>query len=126
MSFEPLPTVLTQHGQGSNSLGTSPSDGNSVILLLSVSWASSASTSSAERIGRGLLEKLDDTARASGGLRRFRYLNYASPVQDPLKSYGEDNLEMLRNVSARYDPSGMFQRRVPGGFKLWEDPSVNP
>lgn len=126
MSFEPLPTVLTQHGQGTNSLGTSPSDGNSVILLLSVSWASSTSTSSAEHIGRGLLDKLDETARASCGLRRFRYLNYASPVQDPLKSYGEENLEMLRNVSARYDPSGMFQRRVPGGFKLWEDPSVNP
>lgn len=118
MSFEPLPTVLTKHGQGTNLLGTSPSDGNSVILLLSVSWSNSASTRSAERIGRTLLDELDETARTSGGLRRFRYLNYASPTQDPLRSYGEDNLEMLRNVSARYDPTGMFQRRVPGGFKL--------
>ncbi|ETS82461.1 hypothetical protein PFICI_04337 [Pestalotiopsis fici W106-1] len=126
MTFEPLPTIMTRHGEKKNSLGTSPSDGNGVILLISVSWSNSASTLSAERIGRELIYKLDDAACTVDKLRKFRYLNYASPAQDPLKSYGEDNLAMLRNVSRHSDPQGMFQTRVPGGFKLWEDSLAKP
>ncbi|KAF7516107.1 hypothetical protein G7054_g14288 [Neopestalotiopsis clavispora] len=121
MTLEPLPTIMTQRGEGANSLGTSPSDGNRVILLLSVSWSSSASTPSATRVGRALLDKLDETANALGQLSRFRYLNYASPTQHPLEGYGRENLEVLRNVSTRYDPGGIFQITVPGGFKLWEE-----
>jgi len=28
-------------------------------------------------------------------------------------------VEFLRRVSRRYDRRGVFQRLVPGGFKLW-------
>ncbi|KAH9998550.1 FAD binding domain protein [Xylariaceae sp. FL0662B] len=118
MSFEPLPTVLTQHGASDNVLGTSPSDGNSVILLLSVSWAEVSSTAFAQDTGKALVVAMDNAASQFGGLRKFKYLNYADPSQDPLGSYGEYNLEFLRKVSAKYDRDGMFQNRVPGGFKL--------
>lgn len=51
-------------------------------------------------------------------MRKWRYLNYAAQDQDPLGSYGEENLARLRAVSGKFDPRGMFQRNVPGGFKL--------
>ena len=36
----------------------------------------------------------------------------------PLESYGKANVQLLRNVSAKYDPQGVFQYMVPGGFKI--------
>ncbi|KAK9798013.1 putative FAD-binding PCMH-type domain-containing protein [Seiridium cardinale] len=119
LTFEPLPTVMTQHGEGTNSLGTSKSDGNGVILLVSISWINSDSTAAAEQFGLMLLGELDEAARGLGGLHDFKYMNYADPRQDPLSTYGEANLDFLRSISVQYDPEGIFQTRVPGGFKLW-------
>ena len=48
----------------------------------------------------------------------FVYLNYAGDFQDPLVSYGEASVDFMRRVSTEYDPHGMFQSLVPGGFKL--------
>ena len=62
---------------------------------------------------------LEACAEAKGLLLKFQYLNYAAPFQAPLEAYGEDNLRFLRAVSEKYDPKGVFQKRVPGGFKLW-------
>jgi hypothetical protein len=53
-----------------------------------------------------------------GGLLEWRYLNYADKSQDPLASYGEGNVRLLREVAARYDPEGVFQRFCSGGFKV--------
>ncbi|KAI1259890.1 hypothetical protein F5Y18DRAFT_432862 [Xylariaceae sp. FL1019] len=49
----------------------------------------------------------------------FIYLNYAADFQDPIGSHGAENKEKLQDVSRRYDPEGLFQKRVPGGFKLF-------
>lgn len=48
----------------------------------------------------------------------FRYLNYAHPLQDPISSYGAENVALLKRASAKYDPKGFFQKKVTGGFKL--------
>lgn len=52
------------------------------------------------------------------GIVPFQYLNYAAPFQDPLANYGDMSHHMLREVSKKYDPDQVFQRLVPGGFKL--------
>lgn len=48
----------------------------------------------------------------------FRYLNYSDISQDPLRTYGESNVKQMQKVAIKYDPTGIFQRRVPGGFKI--------
>lgn len=48
----------------------------------------------------------------------FEFANYAAWFQDPMASYGAENLEFLREVSRKYDPSGLFQKAVRGGYKL--------
>lgn len=48
----------------------------------------------------------------------FAYLNYADKTQDPISTYGEENIAFLRNVSAKYDPNQILQTRLPGGFKI--------
>ncbi|KAI9748130.1 MAG: hypothetical protein M4579_007307, partial [Chaenotheca gracillima] len=51
----------------------------------------------------------------------FLYSNYALPSQDPIASYGRASQARLRAVARRYDPQQVFQRLVPGGFKLYRD-----
>lgn len=48
----------------------------------------------------------------------FIYLNYAYPFQNPLGSYGPENTQHIRDVATAYDSNGVFQRRIPGGFKI--------
>jgi FAD/FMN-containing dehydrogenase len=45
-------------------------------------------------------------------------MNYASQFQDVVASYGKENQERLKRVARKYDPTGVFQRLVPGYFKL--------
>ncbi|ETS03751.1 FAD-binding domain-containing protein [Trichoderma reesei RUT C-30] len=120
-AFEPLPSVMLSHAAatGGNILGLSPEDGNAVILLFSALWPNSSSNDAVYQKGRDAFTVVKEVAERKGVLRKFEYLNYAGPHQSPLASYGADNLEFLRRVSNKYDPTGVFQRKVPGGFKLW-------
>ena len=63
-------------------------------------------------------ESLEEYAREIGGLEKFVDLNYADASQDPLRSFGEENVEFIRRAAEKYDPSGVFQKRFPGGFKI--------
>jgi hypothetical protein len=118
IALEPLPAVISARGAGKNALGTTVEDGNSVVLLISAFWTDPSATEVMKEQGQRLAGQVQGMVRDMGLERRFVYANYAGPDQRPLESYGEGNLEFLRKVAKEYDPSGFFQRRVPGGFKL--------
>jgi hypothetical protein len=46
------------------------------------------------------------------------YLNYADKDQDPLTGYGADQVAFMKDVASKYDPNGVYQRLLPGGFKI--------
>ncbi len=119
LAFEPLPTAFVAYGAGKNSLGTSPADGNSMVLLVSALWPDSASNPQVHAKATELMSNLDGAAQEMGLLKGFVYVNYADWSQKPFESYGEQNVEFLRQTARKYDPKGVFQRRVPGGFKLF-------
>lgn len=48
----------------------------------------------------------------------WEYLNYADESQNPLASYGSENVKKLREIALRYDPQQVFQKLCRGGFKL--------
>ncbi|KAI3329680.1 hypothetical protein F4824DRAFT_516653 [Ustulina deusta] len=52
------------------------------------------------------------------GILPWLYMNYADKSQPVLQSYGPDNVRRMKQVAAKYDPKGVFQRLCPGGFKL--------
>ena len=64
------------------------------------------------------LKQVKAMAIAVGKFNEYVYLNYALPSQDPISGYGADNKAALKAASAKYDPNGVFQNLVPGGFKL--------
>lgn len=48
----------------------------------------------------------------------FVYMNDASRDQNPLASYGSDNVAKLKDVSQKYDPKQIFQTLQNSGFLL--------
>ena len=55
---------------------------------------------------------------AFGMDNQYVNFNFAGKFQNPLASYGAENLDFMRQVAAKYDPEHVFQQLVPGGFKL--------
>ncbi|KAM0716197.1 hypothetical protein Q7P37_007642 [Cladosporium fusiforme] len=64
------------------------------------------------------VQKIKAYAKSIGANEDFIYLPYAKAVQDPLASYGAENVRFMKSVSNHYDPKRFFQRMVPGGFKI--------
>lgn len=60
----------------------------------------------------------ETVAKKYGTYHPFLYINYASPSQNPLCGYGVDNFNFLKATAAKYDPHGVFQKLMPGGFKV--------
>ncbi|KAH7312505.1 hypothetical protein B0I35DRAFT_513840 [Stachybotrys elegans] len=119
--MQPLPSYMGSIGKqrGGNVLGLDSLRDNAII------WTAGVSVSSNEAdfaLARALLQEasaqIQAFAASEDGVVDFIYLNYAGAEQDPLGSYGAEQVEFMRDVAARYDPAGVFQRRVPGGFKI--------
>ncbi|KAK5115415.1 hypothetical protein LTR85_009875 [Meristemomyces frigidus] len=91
-----------------------------VNVSFTVNWPLAKDDETVKALTRLATEEIDDFASANGTGHRYRYLNYCAEWQRPFEGYGVENLAFLRDVSARYDPDGLFQKGCPGGFKLWE------
>ena len=102
-------------------LGLDREQGNLILWVWGVGVAADQPESTFAR-AHGLLMARTAEAKATAAARGLAvdlaYANYADASQDVLGSYGEENVALLRAVSSRYDPAGVFQRRVPGGFKV--------
>ncbi|KAL4935542.1 hypothetical protein BDV06DRAFT_217352 [Aspergillus oleicola] len=104
-----------------NSLGFAPGshpEKDHVLCLFSNYWSRSEHSARIERATQDVIAAIDElTGREELGAQ-YRYINYAAKWQDPITSYGKDVVEKLWRVSRKYDPQGVFQVKVPGGFKL--------
>jgi hypothetical protein len=114
--FQPFPTYL---GSGEDILGINTLTDNAFVLLASVA----VKGKDQERIAKKKLSKVESefkkfVAGTENGLLDFVYLNYAGGSQKVVSSYGKDNICQMWDVSKKYDPKGVFQHRLPGGFKL--------
>lgn len=104
---------------GNNSLGLQPADGRLVVCLLSVAYPQASDDVIVAETSKTLFADITAAAAQRAAGNPYVYLNYAAPWQDPIGSYGAKNRAALRAASKRYDPEGLFQKGVPGGFKLF-------
>lgn len=118
--FQPLPAIIAQRGaeRGGNIMGLDRLKNNSIVLLGSLA----VNGVDQEALGRQKMDAwrsaLEEYSREKGAFVDYRYMNYADASQDVLRSYGEENVRKMLAVSGKYDPEGIFQERVPGGYKL--------
>jgi hypothetical protein len=63
-------------------------------------------------------QSVQDMAQRRNNFFAYQFMNDASYTQNPLSSYGPVNLAKLRDISAAYDPEGIFQTLQNSGFLL--------
>ena len=121
MVLQPLPLSFGAHSaaRGGNMFGLDRLKDDCVLLVAAVEVATPEISAS---VGfpslRDAIAEIETYAASVGGNAEFRYLNYCEGTQDPFSTYGPDNIRKMKNAAAKYDPTGVFQTRVPGGFKI--------
>ncbi|KXJ97312.1 hypothetical protein Micbo1qcDRAFT_181829 [Microdochium bolleyi] len=121
VTFQPLPVVINSKAAstGGNSLGLDASDGPLVNLVLNFAWDDKSADASIRATEKAFFAEVNAKAKAMGRSHAYQYLNYAAAWQDPIAGYGPDVKKTLQAASRKYDPTGLFQRNAPGGFKLF-------
>ncbi|CAD6445787.1 c4d7b7e9-803e-4d51-ae8f-91bde273656d [Sclerotinia trifoliorum] len=121
LSLAPLPTNIPAKSAplGGNVLGVTPEDGPLIVVLLTATWADISDDTLVTDTAQAIFDKIDSFATTKGYLNDWQYLNYAANSQDPIDGYGATNKAILQAASRKYDPAGVFQKGVPGGFKLF-------
>ena len=148
ITFQPLPRVFVDRSleRGGNILGLDREQGNNIRLsphalhlipslcsprvkthpLIPTSlvfsfqfvWDSASDDAAIYAAADELLAQAKAVTQELGTARDYIYLNYAYPKQDPIGSYGAENVRLLKKASDKYDPKGVFQKLLPGGFKV--------
>ncbi|KAJ5736907.1 Bifunctional solanapyrone synthase [Penicillium malachiteum] len=106
---------------GRNSLGLPPGGEDIVMSVIIVSYSNTADDKIVRKRLKEVFNQHEDILRRGGYFIPWKYLNYADKLQDPIGSYGHDIKCRLQGVSKKYDPNGLFQTIVPGGFKLFQE-----
>lgn len=118
--FQPVPRFFADIGKerGGNVLGLDKVEGNSLLWLYIASSKSPQYEEFLHQKSAEYVAVLDAFAKSIDASVPWIFLNYADSGQGPLKSYGEDNVRFLRDVSKKYDPEGLFQKRMRSGYKI--------
>lgn len=91
---------------------------NLVFLQIVFTFDGAEATVGLDKGLKDLIEVVEELTQEEGVYHPYKYLNFAAWFQDPLGSYGKEQKKILKAVSRKYDPTGVFQKQVPGGFKL--------
>ena len=83
-----------------------------------LSWQGSEQDVIFQKAGADLIDKIGDYASSIGAANPYLYLDYADKTQDPLAGYGAENVKKMKAAAKMYDPKQIFQKNVPGGFKI--------
>lgn len=121
-AIEPLKAregIVRSATQGGNVLGLETELGPFVSILFLTFWERREDDEKIVDTLREALDQVEREAETRGTLVPFKYLNYATTFQEPIGSYGGGNIEKLHHASQKFDPEGLFQKGVPGGWKLF-------
>ena len=120
VAYQPDPSVMFSRAAstGGNVLGLTEASGDLINVLLTATWSDEADDELVVGQARNLFSQAQAKAVELGVDSPFLYLPYSYSWQDPLAGYGAANVAFMKQVSKKYDPTGVFQTQVPGGFKV--------
>jgi hypothetical protein len=104
--------------RGGNVLGMERYDENFNMYQSYLSWSEAKDDELFINQGLALTDGIQKFTKDHNTALEYLYLNYADHDQDPLSAYGLDNVEFMQKVAHKYDPTGVYQRLMPGGFKI--------
>lgn len=118
--LQPIPSYFGAIGatKGGSVLGLDFVKTNSIQWLGTVAFPDVANYNVVQAKLSAYSASLESFAKSRKGNVAWRYINYSDKTQNPLRSYGAANFNFMQKVAAKYDPNRVFQRQVPGSFKL--------
>ncbi|KAK4175768.1 hypothetical protein QBC36DRAFT_189127 [Triangularia setosa] len=121
LTFQPysVNTLQQTARHGGNSLGLDPSDGPLINIMVSTYWQNKSDDAAILKYMNNATAYMRREAQRRNKLVPFVSMNHAWAHQDVIECYGEENKRALQETSMKFDPEGLFQRGVPGGFKLF-------
>lgn len=110
--LQPMPVT-----NGTNSLGL-PANGRDISLwVFTGAWNNAADDEAVITTMQSITDQSEAALKKQGLLLPYKYLNYADVTQNPISTYGKENIQRLWAASKKYDPKGLWQKHVPG-YKL--------
>lgn len=91
---------------------------NFIMYQSYLSWSEAKDDELFISLGKMLTDGIQDFAEEKGTAVDYLYLNYADKDQDPLSGYGQEKVELMKSVAEKFDSEGVYQRLMPGGFKI--------
>jgi FAD/FMN-containing dehydrogenase len=113
-----VPALSQMSKKGGNALGLGPEDGPLFHVLLYMVWDDASKDDKFNKAALEFMNAAKAEAKSRGVYSRYIYLNYAGPYQNVIPGYGEVNLAKLKSIAKKYDPTAVFQKLQPGGYKL--------
>ncbi|KAJ4347420.1 hypothetical protein N0V95_005469 [Ascochyta clinopodiicola] len=104
--------------RGGNVLGMDRYSENFIMYQSYLSWSEAKDDELFIRLGIMLTNGIQKFVADKGTAVDYLYLNYADKDQDPLSAYGADKVTFMKAVAQKYDPFGIYQKLLPGGFKI--------
>lgn len=83
-----------------------------------VEWTSDDDSNAAHLAVNNLGLGVRSLAKSKDTFLKYEFMNDASFTQNPLKSYGVENMVSLQSTRQEYDPTGVFQNLQNSGFLL--------
>ena len=119
MSFQPIVPCMIARSPFLQEAIPIPSTGIKPIVVaqLTGTWKDAKDTPITEAAALELISNIEIATRRDNMETGYIYLNYAHVGQNV---FGEgERKKWLQDMSRKYDPEGIFQRCVTGGFKLF-------
>ncbi|KAJ4286038.1 hypothetical protein N0V90_013385 [Kalmusia sp. IMI 367209] len=91
-----------------------------IISLLSLTWLEAADDPVVNSAAKAFIETVESAAQREQKYMDYKYLNYADKLQHVFEGYDSANLAKMKAASKKYDPRGLFQKNLPGGFKIFD------
>jgi len=104
--------------RGGNVLGLERYTENFIMYQSYLLWSEAKDDDLFITQGKMLTDGIHKFATEKGTAVEYLYLNYADKDQDPLAAYGADKVAFMKKVARKYDPTGVYQSQLPGGFKI--------
>ncbi|KAJ5635607.1 FAD-binding domain-containing protein [Penicillium longicatenatum] len=102
-----------------NSLGLDTGEERLGIALITAYYNDTFADRHVDLAARKLIMDIEAATKEAGVYRPYKYYNYAGAGQAVIDGYGNESKGNLQAVSKKYDPQGLFQKGLPGGFKIF-------
>ncbi|KAK3946262.1 FAD-binding domain-containing protein [Diplogelasinospora grovesii] len=124
ITYQPISQAWLQQARraGGDAIDLDPADGGLIALQFATAWLDAQYDAVAAEWSRNVTADLDARARAAGLSYPFVYINDAGFTEKVFSNYGGGkSLPKMKAIAKKYDPSGVFQTLMPGGFKIFDE-----